>query len=67
MKRIKKWLFNRFLPAYCKDRLMRENEALSDKVRELWRENRELRAYIDGLERGIKAVKKIQIVNNRGE
>ena len=46
---------------------MRENEALSDKVRELWRENRELRAYIDGLERGIKAAKKIQIVNNRGE
>lgn len=67
MKRIKKWLFNRFLPAYCKDRLMRENEALAEKVREMRQENRELRAYIDGLERGVKAAKKIQIVNNRGE
>lgn len=67
MKRIKKWLFNRFLPAYCKDRLMRENEALAEKVREMRQENRELCAYIDGLERGIKAAKKIQIVNNRGE
>lgn len=67
MKRIKKWLFNRFLPAYCKDKLMRENEALADKVREIWQENRELRAYIDGLERGVRAAKKIQIVNNRGE
>ena len=67
MKRIKKWLFNRFLPAYCKDRLMRENEALADKVREMRQENRELRAYIDGLERGVRAAKKIQIVNNRGE
>lgn len=46
---------------------MRENEALAEKVREMRQENRELCAYIGGLEQGIKAAKKIQIVNNRGE
>lgn len=67
MKKIKEWLFARFLPAYCKERLTEDNKKLSGRVIELQQENRELRAYIEGLEQGIRALRKIKIVNNRGE
>ena len=67
MKKIKEWLFARFLPAYCKEKLMEDNKNLTGRVIELQQENRELRAYIEGLEQGIRVLRKIKIVNNRGE
>lgn len=46
---------------------MEDNKNLTGRVIELQQENRELRAYIEGLEQGIRALRKIKIVNNRGE
>lgn len=66
MIKFKQWFFNKYLPAYCKEKLTEENEDLRKKVQELKAEKNELEAYISGLQRGLRAVKKIQIVN-RGE
>lgn len=66
MSKIKQWFFNKYLPAYCKEKLMEENDTLRREVQELKAEKNELEAYISGMQRGLRAVKKIQIVN-RGE
>lgn len=66
MSKLKQWFFYKYLPAYCKEELMEENENLRKKVQALKAENKELEAYISGMQRGLRAVKKIQIVN-RGE
>ena len=49
MKKLKKWLYERFLPAWCRDDLIKANELLSAKVQEQAREIERLEAYIDGL------------------
>lgn len=50
MMSIKKYLYNKFLPAWCKDDLIMENAHLTSRVSELKQENARLTAYIDGLE-----------------
>lgn len=64
---MKKWLVNNFLPMWAKEtvlwekrQLERENAALQHKVNEL-------EAYIDGLQVGLRAVKRISIINRGGE
>ncbi|MBQ3045144.1 MAG: hypothetical protein IJD49_04245 [Clostridia bacterium] len=66
MSKIKQWFFNKYLPAYCKEELIEENNKLRMQVQELKAEKKELESYISGMQRGLRAVKKIQIVN-RGE
>ncbi len=63
MSKFKKWFFNKFLPAYCKEKLIEENSSLIKKYEELKTENKSLKAYIDGLETGLRSVKRIQIIN----
>lgn len=48
MKKLKTWLYERFLPAWCRDDLLKANELLSAKVQEQAREIERLEAYIDG-------------------
>lgn len=38
MSKLKKWLYERFLPAWCRDDLMRANELLSEKCKAQARE-----------------------------
>lgn len=64
---MKDWFIERFLSVWAKEtvlkdnsRLKRENEALQQKVRRL-------EAYIQGLESGMKAGKRITIYNRGGE
>ena len=66
MRRLKNWLYSRFLPMWLKESLLadyrsalKENEALR---KELAIKN----AYITGLETGIKSVRRI-VINNSGE
>lgn len=33
MSKLKRWLYERFLPAWCRDDLMRANELLSENAR----------------------------------
>lgn len=64
---MKKWLENHFLPMWAKEtllwdkrRLERENLALQQKIKEL-------QAYIDGMQAGLRAGKRISIINRGGE
>lgn len=66
MKKFKKWFINHYLPAFCKEKLTEENERLKTENAELKAENDRLEAYIYGMEKGLRAVKKIQIIN-RGD
>ena len=49
MRKLKRWLYDRFLPAWCRDDLMRANELLSAKVQAQAGEIERLEAYIDGV------------------
>ncbi len=64
---MKKWLIEGFLPMWAKQTVLEDNRQLSRELRALRAENRELRAYIQGLEKGIRAGRKIQIYNRGGE
>ena len=61
MRKFKAWLYDRFLPAYCRDGLKEENRRLTGAVVELRQENETLRAYIDGLRDAMKYIRKVQI------
>lgn len=50
MSRIKRWLYERFLPAWCRDDLMEANKRLQKKVDEQAQEIERLNAYIDGMQ-----------------
>lgn len=59
MRKLKTWLLERFLPAWAKDSVYRENMALREKLVEREREIRELNAHIDGL---VTAMRKQRVV-----
>jgi len=58
---IKKWLIDGFLPMWAKETVLAENRRLKHQVEVLKQDNQEIRAYIDGMEAGIRAGKKITI------
>jgi prefoldin subunit 5 len=57
--KFKRWLFDRFLPAYCRDGLCEENDRLERRIAELAAENKELRAYINGIHTTLRTVRRI--------
>jgi hypothetical protein len=64
---MRKWLIEGFLPMWAKQTVLEDNRQLGWELRALRAENRELKAYIQGLEKGIRAGKRIQIYNRGGE
>ena len=54
MSKLKNWLLLRFLPAWAKESVYRENGELRRRNSELKAEIARLNAYIDGLEYGMK-------------
>ena len=54
MTKFKKWLYERFLPAYCKEDLLTTNTRLVKVIAEQKAELDVQAAYIDGLERAMK-------------
>lgn len=54
---MKKWLIERFLPMWAKESVLRENRALRRQVRALEQALETQRAYIRGLEKGVRNVK----------
>lgn len=54
MKRLRAWFLMRFLPAWAKESVYRENEELRRRVSELKGEIARLEAYAAGLERGLR-------------
>ena len=63
---MKKWLIDGFLPMWAKQTVLADNRQLTREIRVLRKENRELKAYIEGLERGLRAGKRVQIYNGGG-
>lgn len=50
MSKFKKWLYERYIPAYLRDDLMEANERLQKKVDAQAAEIDRLNAYIDGMQ-----------------
>lgn len=65
IKKFKEWLISKVLPVWAKEELLRENKQLQAKIQEQETHIKQLNAYIDGLEAGIKAQRRIVI--NAGE
>lgn len=59
MKRLKKWLFERFYPAIAKEEIARLRREIISKDAEI----ASLNSYIDGLESGMRAQRRI-VINN---
>lgn len=60
---MKKWLIDGFLPMWAKETVLSDNRQLKRKVRLLEQENQQMRSYIQGLQTGIRAGKRITIHN----
>ena len=63
---MRKWLQNNFLPMWAKETLLAENRRLERENRALQQKNQELEAYIQGVQTGLRAGKRISIVNHGG-
>lgn len=63
IRKIKRWLIERILPVWAREELMAEIERLKESNRQLAAECDRLNAYIEGLETGIRAQRRI-IINN---
>lgn len=63
MRRFKNWLTLRFLPAWAKERVYEENRRLKEQIAAMQGRIDRLNAYIDGLEAGIRAQRRI-VINN---
>ncbi len=61
MGKIKRWLCDKFLPAYCRDAMLEEVTALREQIEDYRAENARLRAYIDGMETAIRRQPRITI------
>jgi len=53
--KLKDWLLKKYLPSWAVLEYGDALEAAQRRVRELETENRQLRAYINGVERGLRA------------
>ena len=54
-------MLERFLPAWAKDTVYKENRVLLAQLERQNQEIRELNAYIDGLEAAMRSVRRITI------
>ena len=63
---MKKWLIETFLPMWAKQTVLEDNRHLVKQLRTLQNENRELKAYIRGMENGLRSGRQVRICQ-RGE
>lgn len=64
---MKKWLQDRFLPMWAKETVVAEKRLIEQENLELKKKIWELEAYIQGMQAGLRATKRISIVNRGGE
>lgn len=67
MTKVKRWLCETYLPAYCRDALTEENERLRADNAELRREGERLRAYINGMETAMRYQRRVTVRNEVGK
>lgn len=63
MSRLKRWLYNKFLPAWCKDDLLERNAALVETVEEQRKKIDRLNAYIGGMEAAMRYQRRVTVRN----
>ena len=63
---MKKWLQDNFLPMWAKESVLWENRQLRKENQQLRQKIQELEAYTQGLQVGLRAVKRIK-VNHGGQ
>lgn len=61
MSRFKQWLYNRFLPAYCREDLLEANARLLAANAAQKQEIERLRAYINGLHTALRRQPRITV------
>ena len=64
---MKKWLQNHFLPMWAQQTLLWEKRQLEQENLALQQEIQRLEAYVDGMKTGIRAGKRVNIINRGGE
>lgn len=64
---MKKWLTDHFLPMWAKETVLAENRRLKAENQSLRQKIQELEAYAQGLQVGIRSLKRISIYNRGGE
>lgn len=64
MNRFKKWLVDRYLPAYAREVLMEENERLRKELDATRSELREMQHYAAGLEYAVRHLPAMTVMNN---
>ena len=64
MNRLKKWLVERYLPAYAREVLMEENERLRKELDATRSELREMQHYAAGLEYAVRHLPAMTVMNN---
>lgn len=63
MSKFKRWLYNKFLPALCKDDLMEANAQLEAVVEAQREKIDRLNAYIDGMETAMRYQRRVTVRN----
>ena len=63
---MKKWLTDKFLPMWAKETVLSENQRLWQENERLCRKLRDQEAYIQGMQTGLRALKRINITNRGG-
>ena len=67
IKKFKKWLTDRFLPMWAKETVLQENKQLRLQVADLQNKLDKKDAYIEGLELGMRYLRRITIHNGEGK
>ena len=62
MKKIKNWFFNRFLPMWAKESVLKDLRKTQDENEELRNKIAELDAYIHGLHAGMKSMRRVVVI-----
>ena len=60
---MKRWFLERFLPMWAKETVFADNRQLRRENRQLLQKVKLLESYIDGLQAGLRAAKKVSIYN----
>lgn len=57
---MKKWFIGRFLPMWAKETVLSDNRRLAKRICELEQKNEELKAYIRGMQVGVRISRSIR-------
>lgn len=66
-KRLKNWLINKFLPAWCRQECLDEIQHLREKTEQQAAEISRLNAYIEGMREALKRQPRITVNGGKRE